>query len=41
MAELPRQAALWIDKGMTTLSKSEPEAEVDDQEVQYVPFEDL
>jgi ATP-dependent DNA helicase DinG len=41
MAELPRQAALWIDQGMTTLPKSEPEADIDDGELRYVPFEDL
>jgi len=41
MAELPRQAALWIDQGMTTLPKSEPEADMGNGELQYVPFEDL
>jgi len=41
MAELPRQAALWIDQGMTTLATSEPQADVDDGELQYVPFDDL
>ena len=41
MAELPRQAALWIDQGITTLPKTDAETGADDGELEYVPFEDL
>lgn len=41
LADMPRQAALWIDQGIGALRGETQATDMDDGEIEYVPFDDL